>query len=345
MLHTVLSALGPLMRGSVYFMDRSEGRIVYSTEYMLESLGYSSAEIQAMTLEDLDNLACPEDLHITVGGKAAFDRLTDDGVEEIEFRLKGADGRWRWVQGRERALTRTGDGHVALTIGVVRDVTAQKKLREALSEASRDLLESEERERRRIARELHDSTNQYLVAARLLLKPVEDRLGAQDAGPALDEVRNAISSAEKEIRTLSYLLHPPQLMEHGLPATLRSFAQGFARRSGLDVNLTIEGTPRALEPAIELAFFRVAQESLQNVHKHAEATSVDMRLGFTAGSAFLEIEDDGVGPEAETAASKPAPRQGVGISGMRARMVQLGGQLELSQRGRGMHVYATVPTS
>ncbi len=342
-LHLVLDALGPLLQGSIYFMDRLEGRIIYTTDHMLASLGYSSREIRAMTIEDIDRLAHPRDRHVTEDGKASFASLSDDGVATIEFRIRGANGRWRWVEGRERVLTRTPDGRTRLTIGIVRNVTERQKLRQALTLASKELLTIEEEERRRIARELHDSTTQLLTGARLMLSQIQTQVTGEIAD-AVSRVSRTIAGAQQEIRTLSFLLHPPQLAQHGLPSTLQDLARGFARRSGLQVHVAIEGAPRVLGSPVELALFRVAQEGLLNAHKHAHATSVDVRLRYERSSVCLEIEDDGVGLEADADDFRGGVFAGVGLSGMRARMAQLGGRLRLSHRGRGLRVQATAPT-
>jgi PAS domain S-box-containing protein len=339
-LHTVLASLGPLLHGSIYFIDREAGRIVYTTEHMLASLGYDGT----MSIEHIDALVHPHDRHVTEEGKASFAKLPDDGVATIEFRMRGADGRWRWIEGRERVLTRTADGAVRLTVGIVRNVTERQKLRQALSLASKELLTVEEEERRRVARELHDSTTQLLTGARLMLAQLQSRAEG-DAAEAIARVGRSIANAQQEIRTLSFLLHPPQLAENGLPATLEDLARGFARRSGLKVQVTVEGAPRVLGPAIELALFRVAQEGLLNAHKHAKATTVDVWLHYEPGSVSLDVEDNGVGLEAASDDLKGVPA-GVGLSGMKARMGQLGGRLELSRSPKGgLRVVASAPTN
>ncbi|MGH6949733.1 MAG: sensor histidine kinase [Vitreimonas sp.] len=211
------------------------------------------------------------------------------------------------------------------------------ELRDALKQASVEMLQSEDRERRRIATELHDSTGQHLAGAAMILSRIEKR-APHDVDRSLHEARDAVDAALEEIRTLSYVLHPPQLARDGLPATLQTLASGFARRSGLKVQFACGGVARPLEPAIELALFRVAQEGLLNAHKHARASAATLRLKYGPFGVRLEISDDGeVVGEARTLTS------GVGLSSMRARMRELGGRLEVARRGAGLVVIATAP--
>ena len=211
-------------------------------------------------------------------------------------------------------------------------------LRDALKQASAAILESEDRERRRMATELHDSTGQHLAGASMILARVE-KCASHDVRRSLHEARDAVDAALEEIRTLSYLLHPPQLARDGLPASLQTLASGFGRRSGLQVQFACDGVPRPLEPAVELAIFRIAQEALLNAHKHARASAAALRLNYRVLGVRLEITDDG---EVVVA---PNLTSGVGLSSMRTRMRELGGRLEVARRGAGLVVIATAPTA
>jgi PAS domain S-box-containing protein len=338
----LFEALGPLLEASIFCVDRCERRIIYTSQHLLASMGYEPWEIQSIAFADLERLVHPRDRQRVARFEASLSSDSPVDFAANEVRLRTAAGRWRWIEILERVMTRAPDGRAHLTIGVARDVTERRKLRRALSATSKELLESEENERRRIARDLHDSTGQLLAAASLMLSEAEARAGTEARSP-IRRARNAIGSAQKDIRTLSYLLHPPQLASEGLPATLASLAEGFGRRSGLVVRLEIDGEPDRLGSAAELALFRVAQEALMNVHKHAQARVATMRLRYGESAVELEVEDDGVGLEASAADLLTALRPGVGLSSMRARMAQLGGRLTLSRRGKGLHVSAILP--
>jgi signal transduction histidine kinase len=234
-------------------------------------------------------------------------------------------------------FARGANGGVRRVIGYAYDVTAPRRASADLAAATSALLTVEEKERRRIARELHDSTAQHLVAADLMLAAHERRLGS-GADTSLSEARDTLALALREIRTLSFLLHPPRLREQGLAKTLRTFAEGFARRAVLDTRIEIGDLPAQVSPEVELALFRVAQEALMNVRRHADADRVAVRLGVQTGEIVLEIEDDGVG----IAAGGEAFTSGVGVDGMRARLSSLDGVLTIESPGRGTRVRAAV---
>ena len=213
------------------------------------------------------------------------------------------------------------------------------ELRDALKQASAAILKSEYRERRRIATELHDSTGQHLAGAAMILSRMEMR-APQDLRGSLNEARGAVDAALEEIRTLSYLLHLPQLAGDGLQATLQTLASGFGRRSGLRVRFACDGFPCPLEPAVELAIFRIAQEGLLNAYKHARASAATLRLNYKPFEVQLEITDDGA-----FVGRAPKRTFGVGLRSMSMRMRGLGGRLEVARRGAGLVVIATAPTA
>jgi PAS domain S-box-containing protein len=234
-------------------------------------------------------------------------------------------------------------GRVVQILGSARDVTDRRRAESALRGLGGRLLTLQDDERRRIARELHDSTAQLLVGASFAAARV--RAEAPDlpeaADDAVEDALSLIEESQREIRTLAYLLHPPLLDEMGLPAALRWYATGLARRSGLAV--AVEVAPgladRRFHRDVESALFRIAQEALGNAHRHSGGTRVHVRLATVAegrlgdgpGAVLLAVQDNGRG-----FAGAPAPAAGddgdaalfgVGLVGMRERMRQLGGQL------------------
>jgi len=206
--------------------------------------------------------------------------------------------------------------------------------------------QAEQNERRRVGRELHDSTSQLLVAAQLGLSALERRteLKGETRRIAAD-VRRSISAALSEIRTFSFLLHPPGLVDSGLAKALEDFGVGFGQRTGLKVVVEVETDAAPLPRAMELALFRVAQEALMNVYRHAEARTAAVRLRRETSMIVLEVEDDGVGLRRRGDHPGAAEPLGVGLSGMLARMTQLGGSLTLEERPRGLKVRAWAPLS
>ena len=236
-------------------------------------------------------------------------------------------------------------GRVVQLLGSARDVTERRRSEEALRRLGGTLLTLQDDERRRIARDLHDSTAQLLLGASFAaarVRLVSPNL-TEDADDAIEEALSLIEESQREIRTLAYLLHPPLLDEMGLPTALRWYARGLSRRSGLAI--TVDVSPdladRRLRRDVESALFRVAQEALGNAHRHSGGTRVQVTLATSVdGSSrdgpsaiLLAVEDDGhgfVGPQAASAANDSDPALfGVGLAGMRERMRQLGGRLTI----------------
>lgn len=332
--HALIDDLGLVSGGLIYIYDLSRQHTRYINSNLARQLGSEDASI---SLADVMSRVHADDQAALAKHVEQFASLTDGEVLRASFRIRRHDGEWRWIDNRAGVFARGANGEVRRVIGYAYDVTAPRRTMADLAAASAALLSVEEKERRRIARELHDSTAQHLVAADLMLAAHERRIGATP-DKSLSEARDTLALALREIRTLSFLLHPPRLREQGLARTLRMFAEGFARRAVLDTRIDIGELPAEISSDVELALFRVAQEALMNVRRHADADCVRVSLRMENKALVLEIEDDGVGIGAvETVAS------GVGVDGMRARLSSLDGKLTLdSPSGRGTRVRAVV---
>lgn len=216
-----------------------------------------------------------------------------------------------------------------------------------LSKFSARLLQTQDDERRRLARELHDSAGQIIAAIAMNASEIEARLG--DAGanisPLLAESRGLISQLSQEIRTTSYLLHPPMLDEMGLPSALRVYANGLAERSGLKIDLEIGDGFSRLAAEKELAIFRIVQEALTNVHRHSGSPSAEIRLWHDRDCIQLQIKDAGEGIPPEIMARIQQHDSGVGIGGMRERARDLGGDIRIESDGNGTTVSMTIPVA
>jgi PAS domain S-box-containing protein len=220
---------------------------------------------------------------------------------------------------------------------------------QSLSDLSARLLQLQDEERRRIGRELHDGTAQNLAAVVMNLSIVE-RLGegfTADALRALAESVGLTRQSMREIRTISYLLHPPLLDEAGLAAAISWYADGLAARSGIRVEVVVDPEVGRLSEAIELALFRVVQECLANVVRHSGSSTVRIQLQHHQTTIILEVVDSGRGMAARVMKGlrdgHDRSALGVGITGMRERMRQLGGWLEITSSRRGTTIKATVP--
>jgi signal transduction histidine kinase len=214
-----------------------------------------------------------------------------------------------------------------------------------VSELSGQLLALQEDERQRIARELHDSTAQHLVAANLGLAGLEAEVRHSATGrKVLAEVENLQAEALRELRIFTYLLHPPNLAQDGLQATLRDFAEGFAGRTGLIAHIRVPEEVDDLPPELQRTILRVVQEALTNVHRHADASRVSVDARIRSGRLIVRIRDNGYGMASRDRFDGPI-RLGVGIAGMRARLEQFGGYLRIKTGPGGTSVVAIVPIS
>jgi two-component system, NarL family, sensor kinase len=223
------------------------------------------------------------------------------------------------------------------------DVTDLRSAQQDVRDIAERLLSLQEEERQRIAGDLHDSTAQHIVAAGLGLMNVSAVAGATpDVEEAIGTVRASLEEAHREIRTLSYLLYPPDLSRHGLAKTLRHFVAGFCRRTGLRGRATVSPAVDRLPVELQRAVLRVVQEALVNVHRHANATKVAVEVRLEEASLRLRVHDNGQGLPAAGGAEL-TPALGVGIPGMQARIRQFGGTLEIDGKGRGTSVRAVIP--
>jgi signal transduction histidine kinase len=209
---------------------------------------------------------------------------------------------------------------------------------------ARSLLDARDEERRRIARELHDSTGQNLVAASMMIDQLD-----QSSPPrsTLDDLRSSIKQSIREIRSLSYLLYPPLLDEGGLKMALQNFVQGFTERTSIVVDMDISIAPGALSRSTELILFRTIQEALLNVSRHSGSATASVMLGQTGSGhrGWLAIGDAGRG-FVDQGGDWMAPNRvsgGVGLGSMRERILQIGGEIEIRSGKTGTTVYATFP--
>jgi signal transduction histidine kinase len=240
---------------------------------------------------------------------------------------------------------------------VTRDFTERMEVKEALAKSERSLrelslhlLSTQDQERRRIGRDLHDSLGQSLAVLKLKLESVaslvrsQPDLAAQDVAQCIRLADDSI----KEVRTVSYLLYPPMLEEMGLKSAIPWYLGGFSSRSGIKTTFKAEQAFGRLPSDAELAVFRVLQESLTNVHRHSGSETADVRLLMRDGNALLEVEDKGKGfsqTVLEQGGEDWMGALGVGVRGMNERMRQLKGKLEIISQERGTLVRATIPVS
>ncbi len=223
----------------------------------------------------------------------------------------------------------------------------EKNNAESYKMLSARILELQDVERRRIARELHDSVGQFLAGLKINLGRLQRREAEANAQsyPLLLESIDLTDRAIGEVRTISHLLHPPLLDELGFHSAARWYAEGFAKRSGIQVNLHLAEVVERLPKQIELALFRVLQESLTNVHRHAKASTVDIEVLCTDDLVILAVSDDGRGLHPDVLQRfRGGHAGGIGLAGMRERLAELGGRLEVDSGPTGTRIRAILPT-
>lgn len=233
----------------------------------------------------------------------------------------------------EQALRRAHDALESL----VEERTA------ALRVLSTRLIRVQDDERRRVARELHDGLGQYLVAAKMSLDVLSRKL--QNATSQFQDVQHLVERAITETRTLSHLLHPPLLDEAGFASAARWYVEGFGNRSGIKSSLEVPDNLPRLAPDIETALFRILQEALTNVHRHARSKAVDVRLTVDGTYAKLTIKDAGRGIPKDLLDrfAQSGTNVGVGLAGIRERIKELGGVFEIQSDGHGTVLSAVIP--
>lgn len=265
---------------------------------------------------------------------------------EMEYRLRHHSGQYRWIF--DRGVPRyKPDGTFEGYVGGCLDIHDRKEATERIRVADETLrlMKTQDEERRRIARELHDSAGQTLTVLGLSLAQLVDK--AEAIAPELAkegrEIEKVVQQLHREIRTTSYLLHPPLLDEAGLTSALNWYVQGVAERSGMAIDLSISEDFGRLPADMELAIFRIVQECLTNIHRHAQSKTAQIRMARENARASIEVRDEGKGISPERLAEVQTHGSGVGISGIRERLRQFQGEMKIESNASGTTVYATIP--
>ena len=317
-----------------------DGNLLYTNSSFLETLGQFPRELASGS-----NLKS----FVAAASWAPLEEAMSRGALEItegEIKLPSSENGVRTIRVSFSPFLKE-PATIKITATDVTDlVEARAALRmskDSMNSLSARVLELQDEERRRLARDLHDTVGQEIVVVLMTLDTIArtwDKPDRNARGNLLEAV-DWLRKVESEIRTFSYLLHPPLLDDMGLASALSWYMEGFSKRSGISVQLSVPDNLPRLSLQAETALFRVMQESLSNVIRHSQSKQAWVRIALDPHSLRLSIRDEGRGFE-QTARTGATP-SGVGIEGMRGRLRSLGGTLDLQSGPHGTEVLATVP--
>jgi len=353
----IYRAIGESMDYGIWIAD-AEGRNIYTSPSFLELVGLTQLQCSEFGWA---HVLHPDDAQ---GTMAAWQECVTTGkVWERELRFSRPGGGWHHILARGVPI-RDADGKISYWAGISLDIQDRKeaeialevriaerteellKARNELRGLSARLLRTQDEERRRIARELHDGVGQLLAALNMNLAVLfaeKSRL-SEEAGRSLDENGTLVDQALRDIRTMSYLLHPPLLDEIGLGSALQWYLSGFSERSNITVSLDLTPDLGKLPRDVELSLFRIVQECLTNIHRHSSSATARVRIYRTSGELVLEVQDEGKGIPSDIREKISSGESfGLGMRGIRERLRQFGGRLEVRSDDTGTVVVASLP--
>ena len=329
------------VHAAIFIIDAHTSTIQESNSTATRIFGYSREEMIGQS---------PDLLHLNEATCEEFKRHIEAAVKEkglmfdFEFRMKRKDGTC-FPSEHTFVPIRNEEDRIVTWVGVVRDITERKRTEEGLRQLSRRIVEAQEAERQRVARDLHDSVNQVIASAKMRLRKVGEIARLNPAATELlarcDEL---LVHALEENRRIAHNLHPTDLNQLGFIEACRNFCKRFQSRTHLEIKCSFTRTAQRCAPATELNLFRIVQEAVNNIEKHARAKTVRLRIAFSKDSISLKIQDDGRG--FDSAASKAAKRrgEGLGLTNMQERAVLLGGTCDVeSAPNQGTTITVRVP--
>ncbi len=333
----------------LYLYDVIEKKNIYVNSQVTEILGYPPEEVKKMKGAFFKKLVHPDDVDAIASMENRFHTARDGDIVESEYRLKNARSEWRWFYSRDIAFKRTSDGLLKLILGISQDVTERRMVEEELKNSRQQLrlllahLQSvREDERTRISREIHDELGQSLTALKIDLSWLMKRLD-RDQKTLLEKTHLMSKLIDMNIQTVKRIaaeLRPGLLDDLGLPAAFEWQAEDFSKRTGIACQVAIRPENIELDRNLSTALFRIFQETLTNVVRHAKATSVTATLRKKKDEILLEVRDNGKGIT-ERQISSP---KSIGLIGMKERMHFFDGRVKIvGEKDKGTTVSVIIP--
>jgi PAS domain S-box-containing protein len=316
-----------------------EGRFLDVNDTLARNTGFTRDEIIGHTIRELGLWAQPDERTTLV------DQVKQHGrVQNVEVDVRNKSGETRVALCSAEAINMGGEQCLLV---VSQDITNRKRAQEERRRLSGQLLRLQDEARRKMARDLHDSIGQDLVALAATLSQLDASIpsSGRKLRALVSQCRALTDQCLREVRTISYLMHPPMLDEAGLEDAIRHYVDGFAQRTGIRVELEVSSHFARMKPDVELALFRVVQESLTNIQRHSGSAHAKIRLESDSENITLELSDRGSGiSRNEPTQNGELPfRPGVGIQSMQERVKFIGGRLDIERSNNGTTVHVTLP--
>jgi PAS domain S-box-containing protein len=324
------------------FQATKEGRYLSANPAMARIFGFASPEEMIESVTDIGT-----QVYFNPNRRLDLLRILEEKgeIQGFEFEAYRKDKRRIWISANIRAV-KSPDGSIAYLEGMVEDVTDQKIAAEKLRELTQRILEAQELERKRIARELHDSIGQMLSAIKFRIQSAGEKIASQKSKlwNDLSEAWTLLEQSIHEVRRIAYNLRPSVLDDLGLISAVRSMCEDFTERTQIKVSLKSANFVPRLAPEVELGVFRIIQEALNNVEQHADATRLALHIQKKNSHLVIIVKDNGKGFDPASIQKQRSRVKGFGLEGIKERVSTLGGSMDLqSEVNKGVQMHITIP--
>lgn len=317
-------------------VDQESGEILSFNRHVHENLGYTREEFLRLGIVDIEAQESAEDI------RRHIDRIRKDGGDRFVTRHRTKDGEIRDV--RIHAVNIMLGGRPC-HIAALQDISEQIRTEARLRQLAGLAITAQENERRRVSRELHDGVSQLLASIRFRIRSICEKQSAETAGLGgeLEQVGALLDDVQNEVRRISHNLRPVELDDLGFCPAAERACEEFAQRTGIQVEASVSPFPRGLSKETELTLYRVLQEGLSNIEKHADASRVSLETGVSGDTIRFKLKDNGRGFD-EVSARKPHRGSGIGLDNIRERVANAGGRLEVKARlNEGVEIDVQLP--